>query len=215
MLKFENKIGVFGAGGLGKEAMCYIMDCLSGSKYKIEEIAVFIVDDKYFTEKTNFGIPVVPLSQFSFANYEILVAIGESSERKKIINSLPMDTKFLSLIHPKSIVSKYAELAEGVIIAPGAVISCDTKIGKHAVINYNATIGHDCVIGDFFTASPGANISGRCVIDECVYFGANATIRERIKIFKNVTIGMGAVVVKDIIEEGTYIGNPAKKLEKK
>jgi len=214
MIKFDNKIGIFGAGGFGKETMCYIMDCLSDSKHKIEDIAVFVVDDKYYSEKTIFGVPVIPFSDFSNKNHELLIAVGDSIERMKIVNRFPTDTRFTTLIHPRAVVSKFTEIGEGSIIAPGAIVSCDTQMGKHAHINYNATIGHDCTIGDFFTASPGVNISGKCRLEECVFFGANATIKEKLSVNSNATIGMGAVVVKDITEAGVYIGNPARKLER-
>jgi acetyltransferase-like isoleucine patch superfamily enzyme len=70
-------------------------------------------------------------------------------------------------------------------------------------------------MGDFFTTAPAANISGNFHFGDCVYFGTNSAIRPGVKICDNVTIGMGGVVVKDITEEGVYIGNPLKKLEKK
>ena len=70
-------------------------------------------------------------------------------------------------------------------------------------------------MGDFFTTAPSANISGNCNFGDCVYFGTNSAVRQGVKICDNVTIGMGGVVVKDITEEGVYIGNPLKKLEKK
>ena len=46
-----------------------------------------------------------------------------------------------------------------------------------------------------------------------VYIGSNATLLP-VRICDDVVIGAGAVVTKDITEPGTYIGNPAKKLEK-
>jgi acetyltransferase-like isoleucine patch superfamily enzyme len=36
------------------------------------------------------------------------------------------------------------------------------------------------------------------------------TIRDGIKIGSNSTIGMGAVVTKDVLNDTTVIGNPAK-----
>ena len=215
MRKFENRIAVFGAGGFGKESMCYLMDCLVDSVHKIEDIAVFVVDDNYYTEKTIYNVPVIPYSEFSYQNYEVLVAVGDPNDRKKIVENLPLDTKYLTLIHPSAVISKFVEIWEGSIITPGAIITCDIKIGKHAHINLHTTIGHDCVIGDYFTSAPGVKISGKCHIDDCVYFGTNSAIREKINVCKNVTIGMGAIVVKDINEEGIYIGSPAKKLERK
>ena len=65
-----------------------------------------------------------------------------------------------------------------------------------------------------FTPNSTMNISGNCNIGNNVYIGTGASIKQGVSIASNTTIGMGAVVVKDILEEGTYIGNPAKKLEK-
>ena len=102
----------------------------------------------------------------------------------------------------------------GVIIASGVIITCNVSIGKHAQLNLNSTIGHDCIIDDYFTASPSVSISGSCIIKEQVYLGTGSLLREGIFITNNSIIGMGAVVVKKIKEKGTYIGNPARKLDK-
>lgn len=215
MMKLESKIAIFGAGGFGKETMCYLIDCLVNTNRKIEEVAVFVVDDEWYKMKTVIGIPVIPRSKFSAKDYHVLVAVGDPFDRKKIVDSLPVETKFLTLIHPRATVSKFVEIGEGSIVTPGTVVTCDIKIGKHSHLNLNTTIGHDCIIGDFFTTAPGVHISGKCVIDDCVYLGTNASVRDKIHICSNVTIGMGGLVVKNIIEEGVYIGSPVKKLEKK
>lgn len=90
-------------------------------------------------------------------------------------------------------------------------MTCQIKIGDFAQLNLGTTIGHDCIIGDFFTTAPSVNISGICNIGKKVYFGTSAAIRQNLKVCDNVNIGMGAMVVKDITEPGTYVGIPAKK----
>tara|TARA_Y100001954_G_scaffold237488_2_gene301341 strand:- start:993 stop:1214 length:222 start_codon:yes stop_codon:yes gene_type:complete len=52
----------------------------------------------------------------------------------------------------------------------------------------------------------------RTKISEKVYIGSNSTILP-VKICSNVVIGAGSVVTKDIIESGTYAGNPAIKIK--
>ena len=47
-------------------------------------------------------------------------------------------------------------------------------------------------------------------IGDNVLIGSNATILP-VRIVSNVVIGCGAVVTGDILEPGTYVGNPAKK----
>ena len=99
------------------------------------------------------------------------------------------------------------------MICPGTIVAGgNLKIGKHALLNISSTIGHDCQIKDFFTASPGANISGTCTFGNRVYFGTNSACREKITICDDVIIGMQSSVLRNIIEPGTYVGSPVKKL---
>ena len=51
--------------------------------------------------------------------------------------------------------------------------------------------------------------------DELNFIGIGATIIQRIKIGKNVTIGAGSVVIKDITDNVIALGNPAKIIKSK
>jgi sugar O-acyltransferase (sialic acid O-acetyltransferase NeuD family) len=215
MINQEKKVLIFGTGGFGGEVLCCLIDKIAATELKIEEIACFMVSDEYYRDPTFMGIEIIPQSKFNPNLYDVVVAIGDPKLRRIAIESLPQATTYTTIIHPSAIISKWVEIGEGSIITAGTIITCNIKIGKHAHLNLNTTIGHDCQIGDFFTTAPSASISGKCSFGNCVYFGANSSVRERVSICNNVTIGMGGVVVKDIVEEGVYIGNPLKKLEKK
>jgi sugar O-acyltransferase (sialic acid O-acetyltransferase NeuD family) len=215
MVQNDRKFCIAGVGGFGRETLCCLIDMISGSGLKIEETACFMVSDEYFREEKIMGIEVIPLSKFDPAAYQVVVAISEPKARKKFIEGLPGGTVFGRIIHPQAIISQWAEIGEGCIITAGVIITCNIKIGRQAHLNLHTSIGHDCVTGDYFTTAPAANISGNCTFGDCVYFGTNSAVRNGIKICDNVTVGMGGIVVKDITEEGVYIGNPLKKLEKK
>jgi UDP-3-O-[3-hydroxymyristoyl] glucosamine N-acyltransferase len=61
----------------------------------------------------------------------------------------------------------------------------------------------------------GVTLGGSTTIGDNCFLGMNSMTKEHVTICDNVTIGMGAVVTKDITEPfTTWIGNPAKKLEK-
>lgn len=215
MIKKEKKICIFGTGGFARETLCNIIDIFRNDISKIEDIVFFMVDDNYFTINEVMGIKVIPSSKFIPDNYDVIVAVGDPIQRKKIVDSLPPETTYATLIHPNAIVSKWVEIGEGSIITAGVVLTCNIKIGKHAHLNLTSTVGHDSVIGDYFTASPSVNISGNCIIGDNVFIGTNACIKDSIEICNNTTIGMGTVVINNITEKGVYIGNPAKKLIKK
>src|SRR5690606_39472751 len=128
--------------------------------------------------------------------------------------NLPEDTCYVTLIQPGAIVMEGCDIGEGSIITAGCTVTCNIKIGRHSQLNLHTTVGHDCRIGDYFTTAPGTHISGECEIGNCVYFGTNASVRQGIRICDDTVVGMGGVVVKKIEEEGTYIGNPLKRLVK-
>jgi sugar O-acyltransferase (sialic acid O-acetyltransferase NeuD family) len=211
----KKKICIVGAGGFGREALCCLIDSLKDENIKIDDIACFMVEDAAHTNEKIMGIEVIPQSKFDPDKYDAIVGTGDPTLRKKIVNSLPPNTTYTTIIHPTAVISKWVEIGEGSIITAGTILTCNIKIGKHAHLNLHTTIGHDCVIGDFFTTTPAVNVSGNCQFGECVYLGTNASIKQGVSICSNVTVGMGGVVVKDITEPGIYIGNPLKKFEKK
>lgn len=170
---------------------------------------IFVDDAYYSPEEKN----VKPLSSFDPEKYEVVVAVGDSLARSKIVARLPIETRYFNVIHHSAIIAPRAEIGEGAMICPGAVVAGgNLKIGKHCLLNYSATVGHDCQIGDFFTASPGANISGTCKIGNRVYFGANSSCIEQIYICDDVLIGLQSGVIRSIHSPGKYVGSPVRKL---
>lgn len=206
-LKAGSKIGIIGAGGLGKEVLCAIGERWGWND--ISESVSFLVEEKYFYGQTVMGIAVLPLGDASLAFDHYVIAIGDLEARIRIKDTLPPSTSFATIIHPAVQLTPYTKIGEGSIILGNVLLSCDVKIGKFAIVNPGTTISHDSTTGDFFTASPGVNISGNCKIGDRVFIGTNACTRNAISIADDVIIGMGAVVTRDILQKGTYIGNPA------
>ena len=54
------------------------------------------------------------------------------------------------------------------------------------------------------------NIGGHCQIKEGVSLGTGVNLLPNIKISSNTKIGIGSVVLKNIVKQGSYFGNPAK-----
>jgi len=210
----NKKICIFGTGGFGRETLLCIIDGNATTNLDIKESVCFMAEDDHITETNIMGIDVIPFSKFDPKLYNVVVAIGDPNTRKKIVESFPKETTFTTIIHPNALISEWVEIGEGSIITAGVILTCNIKIGKHSQLNLQTTIGHDCELGDYFTTAPGANISGNCIFGEKVYFGTNASVRQGVSICNDVTIGMGGVVVKNILDSGVYIGNPLKKLEK-
>ena len=109
-------------------------------------------------------------------------------------------------------------------IQRNVVIGNDTRIQSHTFICELVTIGASCFIAhgvmfinDLFNheiSSERGTGWRETKIGDRVRIGSNATILP-VLICSDVIIGAGAVVTHDIITPGTYVGNPAKLIERK
>jgi sugar O-acyltransferase (sialic acid O-acetyltransferase NeuD family) len=202
------KICIFGAGGSARETYWIVkrcghqveafLDVCDGTSYD----AIPILAEKYFDPKKHLGV----------------IAIGNSSLRKKIVERVigKHGPVFISVIDPSVIIlSPNVKIGVGAVIAPGCVLTSDIEIGDYCQLNVATSIMHDVQAGEFFTTAPGVRINGKVQIGDLVYFGSNSVTKEEISIGNQITIGAGACVVNDILESGIYVGVPARKLEKK
>ncbi len=143
---------------------------------------------------------------------DFFIAIGDNNTRKKIYDQLAQKSlNPVNAIHPSSVIDVSAKIAtKGVMIAAGVIINPLATIGTGAICNTACIIEHECVVGDFAHVGPGAVLCGNVKIGEGTFVGANAVIKQGISIGKNAMIGAGAVVVKNVADQVTVVGVPAK-----
>jgi len=103
------------------------------------------------------------------------------------------------------------ELGSCVTIDRGAIE--DTRIGNYVKIDNGVHVGHNAVIGDSTKLAAHCVIGGSAQIGEYCWIGLGAQIKNQVKIGDRVTVGMGAIVVKDVPDRVTVIGNPARIME--
>lgn len=143
-----------------------------------------------------------------------LGSVSRPSLRQRVYERFKRDGfKFMSVIHPSAIISKDAQLAEGVQVLAMAVINLGVCLAENVIINTAAVIEHDVIIGAHTHIAPRATICGGVNIGQGVHVGAGATIIQGIKIGNGALIAAGAVVIKNVPAKIRVAGVPARKIK--
>ena len=85
-----------------------------------------------------------------------------------------------------------------------------TTLGDNSSVHIGAMIGHETRIGNSVFIAHACSVSGLVEISDGVFMGTNATVLPRVKIGRWATIGAGSVVLKDVPDFATVVGNPGR-----
>lgn len=206
----NEKLIIIGASGHGK----VVADiAIKMNKWK----NIVFLDDN-ISLKSSMGVDVIGVTSeaISYKNEaDFFVAIGNNRTREKIQEKLiKSGLNIVSLIHPSAIIACEVEINLGTVIMAGVVINSGTSLGNGCIINTSSSIDHDNIIGDYVHVSPGSSIAGTVTIKKASWLGVGSVVSNNITICEDCIIGAGAVVVKNITESGTYIGVPARRIDR-
>lgn len=90
-----------------------------------------------------------------------------------------------------------------------------TILGENVKIDNLVHVAHGVVVGKNSLLIANCMIGGSTVIGENVWIAPSASIINKAEVGNNALVGMGAVVVKQVLEKEVVAGNPAKVLKKK
>lgn len=141
--------------------------------------------------------------------------IGRATARQRLAAMLDsVGARCAVICAHSALVSSTARIGDGTVILQGAIVNACASVGRHCIINTGAIIEHDAIVGDFCHVSTGAIVNGGATIGPGVMIGSHATVLQGATICAGAIIGAGAVVVGDITEPGTYVGVPARQLDR-
>ena len=220
-LKMTNLIGVFGAGGFGREVMPLLEEQIgSSSQFPNSSRIVFVVDDTHSANDVN-GYELMAFEDFcshEASSKKISIAVGDSNKRKMICERVSQKNIALATVTSlNSLQLQSVDIGDGAILCPYTTITSNVKIGKCFHANIYSYVAHDCVIGDFVTFAPGVKCNGNVIIEDNVYIGTGAIIKQGksnkpLVIGKGAKIEAGSYITKSVEPNTTMFGNPAIKM---
>lgn len=213
LMNMKNLI-IIGARGLGRE---YYNGIIQDINYGKEAIIKGFLDDK---KDALFGFTNYHPILSSVEDYEIekgdvfICALGNPIYRKKYIDIiLAKDGEFINLINNKSIIHANAKIGKGVLISPFCTISSDVIIGDFTIIHPFCNLGHDAQIGEYCSVESYTFMGGFSKTGNNVTLHTRSTILPHIEVGDNSIVGAGSVVIRNVKENTTVFGVPARKIE--
>ena len=200
------RLAVFGASGHGK--------VVADAAERCGWVVSFYDDNLSVSDRDN-NWPVLGSFRDLLVHLEeydgVVVGIGNNAVRlEKSEALLSKGAPLVSVIHPEATISKYVRLNIGTVVMAGAVINVNSHLGLACIVNTGATIDHDCYLGDGVHISPGSNLAGEVRIGDLSWVGIGSAVRQQITIGSNSMIAAGATVVKDVPDNTSVAGTPAK-----
>ena len=216
----KSLIGLYGAGGFGREIMPLNgnFTCRDADGEEVKSPDSCFIENISESSIVN-SIEILSESQFlgiSNSNKYFNVGIGNSVSRERIAkHMISNEIKPITLISTRSNLHETSKLGRGGIVCAYASITSNAVIGEFFQANIYSYVAHDCTIGDYVTFAPGASCNGNVIIGDHAYIGTNASIKQGtndmpINIGSHAVIGMGAVITKSVPDFAVVVGNPGK-----
>ena len=200
------EIAIIGAGGHTRS----LLNILSILGFKIEGIYdnSFKVDQNELIE----GIPLKGLIDDIPSALFKIISKGSCNDRAELFAKYKSKVLKNNIVHPSALIET-RDIGIANQVSAMTYISNTACIGNNNIIYSNTSIEHEVKIGDHNVITMNVALCGRVKLGSRVFVGAGASILPSVEVCDDVTIGAGAVVTKNIIESGTYIGIPAKKVK--
>jgi sugar O-acyltransferase (sialic acid O-acetyltransferase NeuD family) len=197
---------VMGASGHAK----VVIDALLASGNRI--VGCYDDDESLAGTDPVPGVTVVGGSSALVANWrkgqKVVIAIGENRIRLRL--SLLLKVEYGIASAPSVVLGKGVTIGPGSMLLPSATVNIDSAIGMHAILNTSCSVDHDCRIGDFAHIAPGCALGGNITVGEGTFLGVGTRVIPGIRIGRWSIVGAGAVVTKDLPDNCTAVGVPAK-----
>jgi sugar O-acyltransferase (sialic acid O-acetyltransferase NeuD family) len=193
-----------------------ILWCMAAQGHDVVPVG-FVDDDAALKGQTFLGLPVWgTTAQLSDIPHDAVVAaIGSGRIRQRLFAELrAAGEQFITVCHPTAVIAPDVQIGVGSMIAANVVVNTGSVIGENVILNTACTVDHHNRIGDYAHIAPGVHLAGGVQVGEGSLIGIGATVLPQTQVGKWCTIGAGSVVIKNVGDGETAVGNPARVIKR-
>jgi sugar O-acyltransferase (sialic acid O-acetyltransferase NeuD family) len=207
-------IGVYGASGFGREVLPLVR-----TQYAGDDTGIRFIDDGVTGDDSVLSF--ADFCALPHAEKLVTITIANSAIREKLAaRCAEAGIRIVDVRAGNMLMFDDVEIGEGAILCGFTHLTSNIRIGRHFHANLYSYVAHDCVIGDYVTFAPRVHCNGNVHIDDHAYIGTGAILKQGtpdkpLKIGRGATVGMGAVVTKDVAPGDIVVGNPARPMERR
>lgn len=167
------------------------------------------------------GLPVLGglAAVGNYPDARLLLCAGKGTTRQGIAERLGAlgvdDERYAVVVDPTVVAPPSCTLGAGSILLAGTVLTASVTVGRHVACMPHVVLTHDDVIEDYATLASGVALGGGVTVGMAAYVGMGATVRQHVRVGATSTLGMGAVLVRDMPDGQVWAGLPAEPLKAK
>lgn len=202
-----HKIVIYGCGGHARSIVNTIRELC-------EEVEIILIDQNAAQEEVILGCRTQQEYELN-ATDNYIIAVGDNRKRTELYQTLYAHNKgkCISIVSKHSCIGIDVQIGQGTFVASNVFVGPQAVVGNNTIVNTGSIVEHEVQIGDNCHIAPHTTVCGRAKMGNNVFCGAGSVIIDNVKICDDVIIGAGAVVKENIVEAGTYVGVPAKKIK--